>query len=102
MIQIKLIQGGDLKTLNDNVNETLAGIPSDAIKEPIKFDFSEMVAIIQFELIEEWKNRMCAECRYFDDGGEPSAVSGLCQEHGWRRRFNNKACECFKDVRGAK
>ena len=73
MIQIKLVHVGDLKTLNDNVNETLAGIPSEAIKEPIKFDFSEMVAIIQFELIEEWKNRMCAECRYFDDGGEPSA-----------------------------
>lgn len=97
MIQIKFINENEIAALETATNEFLQTVETESVKD-IKYDFEEMVAIIQYELIEEYLKRMCCDCRYWDDGGETGTV-GMCQEHGQRRRFNYKACKCFKDVR---
>lgn len=98
MIQLKLVIVKELATLDEKVNEFLATLNEDA--EPsITIDFEKGVATILYKQNEQWKSRLCCECKYWDDGGEPT-TSGLCQERGQRRRFDYKACECFKDVRG--
>ena len=98
MIQIKFIHANEIVALETATNEFLQTVETESVKD-IKYDFEELVSIVQYELIEEWKDRMCCECRYWDDGGE-TGTTGLCHEHGQRRRFNYKACKCFKDVRG--
>lgn len=97
MIQIKFVQGKDIQTLENNVNEFLASLTSEV--KDIKTENG--TATILYEVLEAWKNRMCCECQYWDDGGEPT-TSGICHECGQRRRFNTRACKCFKDVRGCK
>ena len=98
MVQIKFVDSVEIEGLERAINDFLKTVESDAVKD-IRVDFKELTATIQYELVEEWKKRMCCECQYWDDGGETS-TSGICHEHGQRRRFNYKACECFKDVRG--
>ena len=98
MVQIKLIQSKDIEALNASVNEFLAFVDSEEVSN-IEFYFKELVAVIQYEKKEQWKGRLCCDCKYWDDGGETS-TSGLCHERGQRRRFNNPSCKCFKDVRG--
>lgn len=98
MIQIKFIHANEIVALETATNEFLRTVDSETVKD-IKYDFEELVAIVQYDLIAEWKNRMCCECQYWDDGGEPT-TSGLCHECGQRKRFNYPACKCFKDVRG--
>jgi hypothetical protein len=100
MLQIKIVQGKDADDLNERVNEFLATVKSDAIHDNIDFDIPNMVAIIKYDVFEEWHGRLCSECKYWDDGESSDSVSGLCQERGCRRRFNGKACKSFKDVRG--
>lgn len=100
MLQIKIVKGKDIGDLNERVNEFLATVKSDAIKDNIDFDIPELVAIIKYELLEQWHGRLCSECKYWDDGESSDSVSGLCQECGKRRRFNAKACERYQDVRG--
>ena len=99
MTQIELVDGKTIKSLKDATNDFLAGYESDAIKE-ISFDFDHMVAVIKYETDANWKNCLCSECQYWDDSGSADAVSGLCQEHGGRKRFNCRACAKFKDIRG--
>lgn len=97
MIQFKLVEGKDIATLNNHVNEFLSQIGSEAHKGT-QFDFMAMVAAIEYEMVEEWKDHLCCDCQYWDDGGEMT-TSGICHETGQRRRFNNPSCKCFKDVR---
>lgn len=99
MLQVKILKGKDIETLNDAVNVFLANFNEDAIKD-INVEAEKMVAVIQYTVKPEWTNKLCADCKYWDDAGCSDAVSGLCQERGGRRRFNCKACECFKDIRG--
>ena len=98
MLQIKLVEGVDIRSLNEACNKFLAGLDADCVQE-IKTDYKELIVLIQYVANEEWKSRMCCECQFWDDGGEPT-MSGLCQCRGGRRRFDNKACNCFKDVGG--
>ena len=100
MLQIKIVQEPTTEKLNYSVNEFLANLKADDVRD-IKFDMSNIpvMAIIQYELIEKWKNALCCDCQYWDDGGSTDTV-GLCQECGQRKRFNSRACKCFRDVRG--
>lgn len=98
MLQIKLVEGKDSTELNNNTNEFLATIQSEAVKD-ITVDVPNMTAIIQYILEEKWKGHLCCDCQHWDDGGSLESVTGLCQECGGRRRFNNKSCPQFKDVR---
>jgi len=95
MIQIKFVQGKDLLTLENGVNEFLASLSSEEIKD-IKRE--ELLVTILYERKDAWVGMMCCDCQYWDDGGEPT-TSGLCHETGRRCRFNCKACERFRDVR---
>ena len=99
MLQIKIITAYTAEDLNRKANEFLANIEAEGVKE-ITVDTTKMSAVIQYEQKEQWTKRKCYDCKYWDDGGEPSAVSGLCTECGQRRRFNCNACQLFKDIRG--
>lgn len=98
MLQIKLLQGKDMETLTDKVNEFLASLSSEAVKD-INVNDTKWIAVIQYEHKDEWEGMMCCDCKHWDDSGSDDAVAGLCQECGGRRRFSAKACERFKDVR---
>ena len=98
MLQIKLLQGKDMETLTDKVNEFLASLSSEAVKD-INVNDTKWLALIQYEHKDEWESKMCCDCQHWDDSGSADAVVGLCQECGGRKRFSAKACERFKDVR---
>lgn len=95
MLQIKFLQGKDLLTLEEGVNEFLASLSSEEIKD-IKRE--ECLVTILYERKDAWIGMMCCDCQFWDDGGE-TTTSGICHECGQRRRFNAKACKSFKDVR---
>lgn len=100
MLQVKIVQETEASDLNKSINDFLATIKSEDVKD-IKFELSDysLIAIIQYEVVEPWAKAMCCDCQYWDDGGTTDAV-GLCHECGQRKRFNCKACTSFKDVRG--
>lgn len=100
MYQIKLIEGKDIESLNTATNEFLAVFNEDAVKD-IRINYDKMVAFIQYEVKDAWTDRKCYDCKYWDDGGDSASVSGMCMEHGQRRRFSCKACKSFKDIREA-
>lgn len=98
MIQIKVVTGMTVEELQTAANEFLTTLQDEAVKD-VKINAPEGIATILYVYQEEWENHMCCDCQYWDDGGEMT-TSGICHECGKRRRFNNKACKCFKDVRG--
>ena len=98
MLQLKTVFFSSVKELDASVNEFLTGIESESFRS-IEVKEDKGMAFILYEVKEKWKERMCYECQYWDDGGSSESVSGLCQECGGRRRFNCKACNRFKDVR---
>lgn len=97
MIQIKIVQGKSLDDLTNKVNEFLVSIKTAT---DITVDINTLSAVIQYEANEEWKNQICADCRYWDCGNSSDALIGTCQMCGLRKRFLNTACEKFNDVRG--
>lgn len=97
MLQIQIIKGGLAEDLNKKINEFLATIHEDSVRD-ISVDVMQGTAVIQYVIKEAHVGRMCCECQYWDDGGE-TTTSGLCHEHGKMCRFNCKACTSFKDVR---
>lgn len=101
MLQVKILQEYEVTDLNKSINDFLANIKPEDVKD-IKYDLSDipMLSIIQYEIKEAWADRKCYDCKYWDDGGDSASVSGLCVECGGRRRFNCSACKAFKDVRG--
>ena len=101
MLQVKIVQECEVNDLNKSINDFLASIKSEDVKD-IRYELSDipLIAIIQYEVTEAFANRKCYDCKYWDDGGSSSAVSGLCHECGQRRRFNCDACSMFKDARG--
>ena len=105
MLQIKIVEppreweNGKAVSLEDAVNKFLATIEAESVKD-IRISDKADKAVIQYEVKEAWKDQMCGDCKYWDDGGSPSAVRGLCHECGGRRRFNCRACKEWKDMRG--
>lgn len=97
MLQVEIVNGMTSDEIKRNINTFLATLQDDAVKD-IKVEAAEGIATILYVIQELWKDRICCDCKYWDDGGE-TGVTGLCHEHGQRRRFNYKACDCFKDVR---
>ena len=100
MLQVNILKGHTTEELTNSVNDFLKDIKTENVKD-IKWEMSDipMIAIVQYELVSAWAGRKCYDCKYWDDGGNIEAVSGLCVEYGGRRRFNCSACECFKDIR---
>lgn len=99
MLQVKVISTVQVTDLESSINEFLTTVDTESVKD-ISVDVMDSTAVIQYEIVEEWKNALCCDCQHWDDGGSTSNVSGLCHECGQRRRFNCKACKKFKDVRG--
>lgn len=98
MLQIKYVQGKDIETLENNINAFLASLTFEEVKD---IRHGDGIVTILYERKNAWVGMMCCDCKYWDDGGEPT-TSGICQECGQRRRFNAKACERYKDLRGCR
>jgi len=99
MLKIKTVFFKSIQDIDTSVNAFLSGIETEQFKS-IKVEDEKGFAVILYETKEEWKSRMCSECQYWDDGNSSDSVSGICHECGGRRRFNCRACDRFKDVRG--
>ena len=98
MLQIKTFHHNDPQHIDDLVNQFLATLTSEAVKD---IDVRESgFAVVTYEVKDTWSDMICADCSYWDDTGSADAVIGLCQECGGRKRFNCKACQKFKDIRG--
>ena len=93
-MQVKFIQGYNTATLEKNLNEFL-GTLSD--NPTIKYDLNELVAIVEYE--EARKGAICCECRFWDDSNSQDGLIGMCQRCGGRKRFSDKACGKYEDVR---
>ena len=92
-MQVKFIQGENTQTLEKNLNDfllTLNGNPTS-----IKYDLKEFIAIVEHEGAES--GEICCDCKFWDDNGDN--LIGLCQRCGGRKRFSDKACNKFEDVR---
>ena len=98
MLQVKILAGSDLEGLNSQINSFLANLATEAVKD-ISISLDTMTAIIQYDIQDAWVEKLCVDCKHWDSGQHASVI-GLCQECGGRKRFNNQACQQFKDVRG--
>lgn len=96
MLQVKTIYGTDPPNLNDSLNKELSQFTSKIVD--IKFP-NDSTAVIIYELTEEFENEICCDCQYWDDTSCSTNLIGFCMLCGKRKRFNEKACRQFKDVR---
>ena len=99
MLKVKIIDGVTKHKLEDELNEFLSTITSEEVHN-IVYDFPNFTVAIEYETEEAWKNMICAACQHWDDVTSTDSLMGICHECGGRKRFNCKACERFKDVRG--
>ena len=99
MLKVKIIDAETRHKMEDELNEFLSSLTSKDIRN-ITYDFSNFTVAIEYELTDAWKDMICADCQHWDDGNSCDSVIGVCQECGGRKRFNCKACERFKDIRG--
>ena len=96
MYQVKFVLGVDAPDLTECLNRTLSNLQHDVVD--IKFPDDKTAAII-YEVEEEYKSHLCCDCAMWDDTNSTSNLIGLCQFCGKRKRFNDKACRSFKDIR---
>ena len=98
MLKVKIIDAVTRHSLEEGLNDFLASITSEEVRN-IVYDFPNCTVAIEYEAKEAWAKALCCDCQYWDDGGSVETTNGLCQECGQRRRFNCKACKHFKDIR---
>lgn len=96
MLQIKLIKGESVDDLANKVNDFLTSVETVT---DIKVTDTSLMAVIQYEIGEQWKKEICTDCKYWDCGQSSDALMGLCQRCGGRRRFNSLACKEWEDNR---
>ena len=96
MLQVKFVLGCDALDLTESLNRTLSNMEEEIAD--IKFVDSKTAAII-FKVAEEYLDRLCCDCSFWDDSNSTSNLIGLCQFCGKRKRFNDKACRSYKDIR---
>ena len=94
MFQVKLVCGTDPQNLNDSLNRELSTIQSENVK--VKFADAK-TAFIVYETVSS--KEICCDCQFWDDTQSNTSLMGFCQMCGKRKRFNDKACEQFKDIR---
>ena len=99
MVQIKFVEGDTLTSLERSINSFLAGITAEDLRD-ISYNLENKTAIIEYVAQEAWKKCLCCDCQHWDGGDDTNSVMGLWQMRGKRKRFNCRACEDFKDVRG--
>lgn len=96
MFRTKLVMGVDPPDLNEGLNKALSEITSESID--IKFADSKTAFII-YEIEELYKKEICCDCAYWDDSHNTNNMVGLCQHCGQRKRFSDKACPNYLDIR---
>ena len=96
MLQVKTVYGTDVPSLTRSLNETLSQITSEVKSVHI---VNEVTAIIIYDEIQLFEKRICCECQYWDDSQNPGGMMGICQHNGGRKRFGEKACRDYKDIR---
>lgn len=96
MLQIMSINGSNLSDLTQGINNALSAIKSNNPQVQV---LNELSAVIIYEVEEPNKNCLCCDCQYWDDSNNSTGLVGLCHACGGRKRFSDKACDSFKDVR---
>lgn len=94
--KIRLVEGTSIKELEVNANEALDSIESENID--IKYMLPEKVIILEYDY--KPIKLTCMDCRFYDPNATVAKAWGICQCKGERKRFNEKSCEDFKDLRG--
>ena len=94
-MRVKFIEGLNIENLENEINRFLAEIPDDPIS--LKYDFENLRAIVEYNSVN--RNAICCECKFWDDGGKHDALIGLCQRCGGRKRFSDKVCGKYEDIR---
>ena len=92
-MQVKIFVGQSYEDLETKVNEFLGQLPEDP--KSIQFDLDNWSAIVEYDRV---VNAICCECKNWD--AEEGELMGLCQKRGCRKRFSNKSCKDFDDIRG--
>lgn len=95
MLQTKFIYGVDLPDLQQNLNKVLSETHSDSIN--VQYFLEQKVAVVEYEIDEDYKNEICCDCAYWN--ASTNNLMGICQYCGQRKRFSDKACTGFVDVR---
>lgn len=93
-MQVKIIVGKSYAELETKINEFLDGLPEDP--KSVNVDLENWSAIIEYDKVIK---ALCCDCKHWDDSGDSSALVGLCQKHGGRKRFSSRCCKEFEDVR---
>lgn len=93
-MQVKIISGTNLESLEDNLNAFLEGLDDEP---SVKYDLANLAAVVEFKPAQ---NCLCCDCKFWDDNGDN--LVGLCHRCGGRKRFSDKACNKFEDVRGGR
>lgn len=96
MKKIRLVEGTSIKELEVNANEALEGIESDNID--IKYMLPEKVIVLEYDY--KPIQLKCMDCQFYDTTQTIAKAFGVCQCKGERKRFSEKACDDFKDIRG--
>ena len=93
-MQVKIITGNTLAELEDCVNSFLESL--DGEPRNIQFYLDNWSAVVEYENV---CKGLCCDCKFWDDGNDSDSLIGLCQMHGGRKRFNQKGCKEFNDIR---
>lgn len=91
-MRVKILVGSNLGELEDNVNNFIASLSEEP--KDVKVDVSDWSAVVVYD---EAKSGICCECKWWDCTDE--GLIGLCQRHGGRKRFSNKSCKEYVDIR---
>jgi len=96
-MQVKFIvpQNKNWYELESEINLFLNEL--DDSPNSIKYDIENCTAIIEYEEVR--KGALCCECRFWDGGDSTDKLIGFCQRCGGRKRFSDKACNKYEDIR---
>ena len=93
-MQVKIISKSTFDEMEVEINNFLSTLPQNPTN--IKYDLENCITIIEYDCVRA--GAICCECKFWDDNGDN--LIGLCQRCGGRKRFSDKACNKYEDVRG--
>ena len=85
----------ELEELEKDVNSFLDSLDDDPKR--VVYDMEKCYAVIEYDNVRN--GALCCECKFWDTGQSSDGVIGLCQRCGGGKRFSDKACAKYEDVR---
>lgn len=91
-MQVKILVGDTYAELERKVNDFLDELHEDP--KEVRIDLENWSAVIEYD---KTLNALCCECKWWDANDDDTI--GLCQKRGGRKRFNNRCCKEYVDIR---